>query len=78
MDQFKTVCATIFTVFLLVGCTADKSESTSSVLEAEDGTSCRVDSGSVCGGDGKTYPNECDARASGLDSYESGTCEEMH
>lgn len=73
----------LFIVFLFaVSCTqSDKSSSEASpeagALSTPAATSCNVDSGTVCGGDGKTYENECKAHDHGLDSYESGICEEM-
>ncbi|MCI5082340.1 MAG: hypothetical protein MRY78_11615 [Saprospiraceae bacterium] len=61
-------------VIVLFGASCSKNESCQ-VHDYKEDCLCGYVLAPVCGCDGKSYPNECEAACNGIYDYTNGTCE---
>lgn len=80
MTVRKFLCAPFTLPVLMVvvasSCHGDKDPDPSCQEQPRNNSGCYTDYNPVCGCNGKTYGNECEALAHGITSYQSGECSE--
>lgn len=71
----KLLISLVFFVFIGISCCKDSEDEMACIEEINEDCMCTEQYDPVCGCNGKTYGNACNANCAGITEYTNGACE---